>query len=62
MVWLAQNVQDELTGGEFVQWPIDGRRLLDPRIVNDRTGSAIDPVSRRQRKKHVVDDFADGVL
>lgn len=35
MVWLAQDVQDELTGNEFVQWPIAGQRILDPRIVDD---------------------------
>lgn len=36
LVWLASDVQDELTGGEFVQWPIAGQRILDPRIVDDR--------------------------
>ena len=35
VVWLAQNVQDELTGNEFVQWPIAGQRILDPRLVDD---------------------------
>lgn len=35
MVWLAQNVQDQLTGYEFVQWPISGQRILDARLVDD---------------------------
>ncbi|MCF6391098.1 hypothetical protein L2K20_29425 [Mycobacterium sp. MBM] len=35
MVWLAQNVQDQLAGYEFVQWPIAGQRILDARVVDD---------------------------
>jgi len=30
MVWLAEDVQYELTGYEFVQWPIAGKRILEP--------------------------------
>jgi hypothetical protein len=29
-VGVAEKTQDELTGYEFVQWPIDGQRLLAP--------------------------------
>ncbi len=35
LVWLAGDVQEQLTGHEFVQWPIAGQRVLDPRIVDD---------------------------
>lgn len=35
MVWLAEDVQYELTGYEFVQWPIAGQRILAPRLVED---------------------------
>jgi hypothetical protein len=35
LVWLAHDVQYELTGYEFVQWPVAGQRILDPRIVDD---------------------------
>jgi hypothetical protein len=34
-VWLADDVQYELAGYEFVQWPIAGRRILDACIVDD---------------------------
>lgn len=33
-VWLADDVQYELAGFEFVQWPIAGQRILIPRIIN----------------------------
>jgi hypothetical protein len=33
-VWLAGAMQDELAGSEFVQWPIDGHRLLIPEFRN----------------------------
>jgi hypothetical protein len=36
LVWLANDVQYELAGYEFVQWPIVGQRVLDPRIVDDQ--------------------------
>jgi hypothetical protein len=36
LVWLAGDVQYELAGYEFVQWPIAGQRILDPRIVDDQ--------------------------
>jgi hypothetical protein len=36
LVWLAGDVQYELAGYEFVQWPIAGHRILDPRIVDDQ--------------------------
>jgi len=35
-VWLAHDVQYQLAGYEFVQWPIAGQRVLDPRIIEDR--------------------------
>lgn len=35
-VWLADDVQYELSGYEFVQWPIAGQRILHPRIIDDR--------------------------
>jgi hypothetical protein len=35
LVWLADDVQYELTGYEFVQWPIAGQRILEPRIIDD---------------------------
>ena len=35
MVWLAEDVQYELTGYEFVQWPITGKRILEPRLIED---------------------------
>lgn len=34
LVWLADDVQYELAGFEFVQWPVAGRRILHPRIVD----------------------------
>jgi hypothetical protein len=36
LVWLADDVQYELAGYEFVQWPMAGRRILVPRVVDDR--------------------------
>ena len=36
MVWLASDVQYKLAGTEWVQWPIAGQRMLDPRIMDDR--------------------------
>ena len=36
LVWLADDVQHQLTGFEFVQWPIAGQRVLAPRIVDDQ--------------------------
>jgi hypothetical protein len=36
LAWLADDVQYELTGYEFVQWPIAGQRILSPRIVDNR--------------------------
>jgi hypothetical protein len=36
LVWLAHDVQYELAGYEFVQWPVAGQHILDPRIVDDR--------------------------
>jgi hypothetical protein len=35
LVWLAEDVQYELAGYEFVQWPIAGQRMLDPRILDN---------------------------
>lgn len=36
LVWLAGDVQYKLAGTEWVQWPIAGRHMLDPRLVDDR--------------------------
>jgi hypothetical protein len=33
-VWIAEAIQDELAGYEFVQWPMAGQRLLDPQLVD----------------------------
>lgn len=41
-VWMADDVQYELTGYEFVQWPIAGRHILVPRIVDDQA-AWVDP-------------------
>ncbi len=43
-VWIAETIQDELAGYEFVQWPVHGTRLLLPRL---RAGEAswVDPSS-----------------
>ena len=35
MVWLAGDVQYKLAGTEWVQWPIAGQHMLDPRIMDD---------------------------
>lgn len=35
MVWVADAIQDELAGYEFVQWPMDGTRILVPKIQED---------------------------
>lgn len=50
-VWIAQAIQDELAGYEWVQWPLDGWRLLIPEIrnglaqwVNAVTGVAASPI------------------
>jgi GNAT superfamily N-acetyltransferase len=34
LVWLADDVQYELTGYLWVQWPIAGQRILAPRLVD----------------------------
>jgi hypothetical protein len=34
-VWLAGDVQYELAGFEWMQWPIAGQNMLDARIVDD---------------------------
>jgi hypothetical protein len=50
-VWIAEAIQDDLTGHEWVQWPLDGRRLLVPEIRNGlaqwvdmSTGAAVSPI------------------
>jgi hypothetical protein len=43
-VWLADDVQDELTGYRFVQWPIAGRRILVPQIIDDEA-TWVDPTT-----------------
>ena len=62
-VWLAGDVQDELTGYQFVQWPIAGRRILVPQIidgqarwVNPRTDAVIASVGELC---HAAEVFAD---
>lgn len=44
LVWLADDVQYELAGYEFVQWPMAGRRILAPRVVDDRA-VWVDPIT-----------------
>lgn len=34
LVWLADDVQEQLNGQEFVQWPIAGQHVLAPRIID----------------------------
>jgi hypothetical protein len=41
-VWIAEAIQDELAGYEFVQWPIAGHRLLDP-TLSDGQALWVDP-------------------
>lgn len=43
-VWMADDVQYELTGYEFVQWPIAGRRILAPQIIDDKA-AWVDPTT-----------------
>lgn len=43
-VWLADDVQYELTGYEFVQWPIAGQDILVPQIIVDRA-TWVDPTT-----------------
>lgn len=35
LVWLAGDVQYQLAGSEWVQWPIAGQHMLDPRLLDD---------------------------
>jgi hypothetical protein len=35
LVWLAGDVQYKLAGYEWVQWPIAGQHMLDPRLIDD---------------------------
>jgi hypothetical protein len=41
-VWMADDVQYELTGYEFVEWPIVDRRILVPQIIGDQA-AWVDP-------------------
>jgi hypothetical protein len=43
-VWVAEAIQDELAGYEFVQWPMAGRRLLDP-TLSDGEALWVDPAT-----------------
>lgn len=50
-VWIAETIQDELAGYEFVQWPMDGQRLLTPALRNGQalwmdssTDTAVAPI------------------
>ncbi|MFC6011118.1 hypothetical protein [Nocardia lasii] len=43
-VWVADTVQGELAGYEFVQWPSHGRHLLRPRRV-DGIPVWVDPIT-----------------
>ena len=44
LVWMADDVQYELSGYEFVQWPFNGRRMLQAQIVDDRA-VWVDPIT-----------------
>jgi hypothetical protein len=44
IVWMADDVQYELSGYEFVQWPFDGRRMLQAQIVDGRA-VWVDPIN-----------------
>jgi hypothetical protein len=55
-VWVAEKTQDELTGYEFVQWPIDGQRLLAPKM---RNGEAV-WVDTSNRHRRGTDRRPDG--
>ena len=44
LVWVADDVQYELAGYEFVQWPMAGRRILVPQIVGGRA-AWVDPIT-----------------
>jgi hypothetical protein len=35
-VWMADDIQEELAGYEFVQWPIAGQHILNPELVDDQ--------------------------
>ncbi len=41
-VWMADDVQYELAGYEFVQWPIAGQHILIPQIIDDQA-AWVDP-------------------
>lgn len=55
-VVVADRTPNELTGYEFVQWPVDGRRLLAPKLlggeavwVNTSTHTVIAPIGGCRR-------------
>jgi hypothetical protein len=61
-VGVAEKTQDELTGYEFVQWPIDGQRLLAPKVqdgeavwVNTSTHTVVAPIGDLTGEPHVRD-------
>ena len=61
-VWVAEKTQDELTGYEFVQWPIDGQRLLVPKVRNGEavwvdtvTHTVVAPIGALTGEPHVGD-------
>ena len=41
-VWMADDIQYQLAGHEFVQWPIAGRRILVPQMI-DGQARWVDP-------------------
>lgn len=45
-VWLADDVQEQLTGHEFVQWPNADRRVLAARLV-DGQAAWVEPGTNR---------------
>ncbi len=58
-VWMADDVQYELGGYEFVQWPIAGQHTLIARIIDDqavwvdpKTGAVISPIGQLCRAPH----------
>lgn len=63
-VRVAERTQDELTGYEFVQWPIDGPRPLAPKMrngeavwMNTSTDTVVAPIGALMSEPHVQDQI-----
>jgi hypothetical protein len=61
-VWVAEKTQFELTGYEFVQWPINGQRILVPKVqdgeavwVDTSTNGAVALIGDLTDEPHVRD-------